>query len=85
MSNDLLSEKELHYLHQIERGMFETNTSSPPEIHQLIAKGLVESLTLLAFPNPSSTHHYQLTVYGKYVLRGLKDAGNNSSKHSGNE
>lgn len=78
MNNELLSEKELHYLHQIERGLFESNTSPPPEIHQLITKGLVESLTILTFPNPSSRHHYQLTVYGKYVLRKLKDSGQDS-------
>ena len=78
MNNDHLSEKELHYLHQIERGLFESHTSPPQEIHELIAKGLVESLTTLTFPNPSARHHYQITVYGKYVLRKLKNSGQDS-------
>lgn len=63
-----LSESEIRLLRKIQKGELEDSVSLPHEVNQLIAKGLVESTTVLTFPIMPPRKYYRLTVYGKYTL-----------------
>jgi DNA-binding HxlR family transcriptional regulator len=63
-----LSESEVKLLKKIQKGELEDSVSLPHDVNQLIAKGLVESTTVLTFPIMPPRKYYRLTVYGKYTL-----------------
>lgn len=69
-----LSDSEVKLLKKIEGGELEDSISLPHEVNQLIAKGLVESISILTFPIMPPRKYYRLTTYGKYIL-------NNQSSH----
>jgi hypothetical protein len=68
VEKDALSAMEIKYLRIIDKGQFEHHAFLPSEVSQLIAKGLVEVVTTIAFPLPAPQYLYRPTVYGKYIL-----------------
>lgn len=73
MLNDDLSEAEIGLLRRIEKGELEDTIVLPHELSQLLAKGLVESTSVVIFPITIPKKCYRLTVYGKYLLRNLAE------------
>ncbi|MDP2247913.1 MAG: hypothetical protein Q8J65_07245 [Nitrosomonadales bacterium] len=72
MNNDL-SEAEIGLLRRIEKEELEDTIVLAHELSQLLAKGLVESTSVVIFPFTIPKKYYRLTVYGKYLLKNLAE------------